>query len=115
MWTCALAGLGSASVSFLALGLLVINGVSLAPLSAQLPTPRGSLLDVSPGARAARGGGRVRGLGAGINTGHVYPLVCFSLRVGMGGAQHAPSRTLRGVHSWDARPSPHGGTSQALA
>lgn len=45
----------------LALGLLVINGVSLAPLSAQVPTPRSSLLDVSPGARAARGGGRVRG------------------------------------------------------
>ena len=45
----------------LALGLLVINGVSLAPLSAPVPTPRGSLLDVSPGARAARGGGRVRG------------------------------------------------------
>ena len=39
----------------------MINGVSLAPLSVLVPTPRGSLLDVSPGARAAHGGGRVQG------------------------------------------------------
>lgn len=45
----------------LALGLLVINGVSLAPLFVFGAHTKGLLLlDVSPGARAARGG-RVRG------------------------------------------------------
>ena len=59
MWTCVLA---LPSIGFPGTrAAVVINGVSPAPLSTLVPTPRGSLWDVSPGARAARGGGRVQG------------------------------------------------------
>ena len=59
MWTCVLA---LPSIGFPGTrAAVVINGVSPAPLSTPVPTPRGSLWDVSPGARAACGGGRVQG------------------------------------------------------
>lgn len=114
MWTCALAGLGSA-VHWLPWhrGCCCDKWCFSSSLVYSGAHTKGLLVGCVPWSQGSPWWGQGAGLGAGINTGHVLFSGLFLPACRYGRAQHAPSRTLRRA-SWDARPAPRR-ASQALA